>query len=106
MLNPTEHFDSFFRQVTNTLPKGLFSLHKDLEKNLRVAMESAFHRMNLVTREEFDVQAAVLARTREKLESLETLVATLEAKQQTTNTTSATVPEENSEEKKILDAHP
>ena len=63
-MNNTLNFDTFFKQVTNTLPKGLLSLHQDLEKNLRVAMESTFHKMNLVTREEFDIQTAVLQRTR------------------------------------------
>jgi hypothetical protein len=53
-------------------------LHQDLEKNLRVALESALRRMNLVTREEFEVQSAVLARTRARLEILEAQVAALE----------------------------
>ena len=51
---------------------------KDLEKNLRAMMESVFTRLNLVTREEFDVQAQVLARTREKLTELEAKLANLE----------------------------
>lgn len=50
------------------------------EKNLRAALEALFARADLVTREEFDVQQAVLARTREKLERLEKIVAELEAK--------------------------
>ncbi len=52
---------------------------KDLERNVKAAMSSAFSRMDLVTREEFDVQAKVLARTREKLAELERRVAELEA---------------------------
>ncbi len=51
---------------------------KDLEKNLRAMMESVFTRLNLVTREEFDVQEQVLARTREKLTELEAKLANLE----------------------------
>ena len=51
---------------------------KDIEKNLRVLMSSFFSRLDLVTREEFDVQAKVLARTREKLTALEARVAELE----------------------------
>ncbi len=54
---------------------------KDLEKNLRALLSGAFSRLNLVTREEFDVQAKVLARTREKLTQLETRIAELEARQ-------------------------
>lgn len=84
MINSTAipNFDSFFKQVTDTLPKSLLSLHQDLEKNLRVGLDSALHKMNLVTREDFDVQSAVLERTRTRLEALEARVAALEAAQQ------------------------
>jgi BMFP domain-containing protein YqiC len=51
----------------------------DLERNLRALLAGAFSRLDLVTREEFDAQARVLARTREKLEALEERVAVLEA---------------------------
>jgi BMFP domain-containing protein YqiC len=51
---------------------------KDLEKNVRAMMEGAFTRLNLVTREEFDVQAQLLARTREKLTELEARLARLD----------------------------
>lgn len=51
---------------------------KDLEKNLKALLASVFSRLDLVTREEFDVQREVLARTREKLEALERRVAALE----------------------------
>jgi BMFP domain-containing protein YqiC len=52
----------------------------DLEKNLRALLASAFSRLDLVTREEFDVQREVLARTRAKLEALEAKLAELESK--------------------------
>ena len=52
---------------------------KDVEKNLRVLLAGVFARLDLVTREEFDVQKEVLKRTREKLTALETRVAELEA---------------------------
>ena len=51
---------------------------KDLEKNLRATLSGFFSRLDLVTREEFDVQAKVLARTRERLEQLEARVSELE----------------------------
>lgn len=51
---------------------------KDIEKNMRAMLGGAFSRLDLVTREEFDVQAKVLARTREKLSQLEARVAELE----------------------------
>ena len=53
---------------------------KDLEKNFRGLLASAFTRLELVSREEYDVQAQVLARTREKLVALEARVGELEAK--------------------------
>lgn len=53
---------------------------KDLEKNFRGMLSSAFSRLELVTREEYDVQTQVLARTREKLVTLEARVAELEAR--------------------------
>jgi ubiquinone biosynthesis accessory factor UbiK len=51
---------------------------KDIEKNARAVLSGAFSKLDLVTREEFDVQAKVLARTREKLTALEARVAELE----------------------------
>lgn len=53
---------------------------KDLEKNFRGMLSSAFSRLDLVTREEYDVQVQVLARTREKLAALEARLAELEAR--------------------------
>jgi len=52
---------------------------KDIEKNVRVMLSGAFSRLDLVTRDEFDIQQEVLQRTREKLTALETKVAELEA---------------------------
>ena len=52
---------------------------KDIEKNMRALLAQGFAKVDLVTREEFDVQTQVLARTREKLNELETRVAELEA---------------------------
>ena len=53
---------------------------KDLERNFRALLASAFARMDLVTREEYDAQAQVLARAREKLAALEARVAELESR--------------------------
>ena len=53
---------------------------RDLQKNFRGMLSSAFARMDLVTREEYDVQVQVLARAREKLAALEARVAELEAR--------------------------
>lgn len=51
---------------------------KDIEKNLKALLASTFDKLDLVTREEFDIQAEVLARTREKLKALEARLAELE----------------------------
>jgi len=53
---------------------------KDVEKNLRALLGNFFSRLDLVTREEFDVQARLLARSREQITALETRIAELEAK--------------------------
>ena len=50
----------------------------DIEKNMRSMMSGFFTKLDLVTREEFDIQSQVLAKTREKLEALEAQVSTLE----------------------------
>lgn len=52
---------------------------RDIEKNLKAALAAWLSRLDLVTREEFDVQAEVLARTRDRLRELETRLARLEA---------------------------
>lgn len=52
----------------------------EVEKNVRALLSSAFGRLDLVTREEFDVQSAVLARAREKLTELEARLAQIETK--------------------------
>lgn len=70
--------DELARGVFDKLPAGFQTLQHDMEKNLRAALQSAFGKLDLVTRDEFEVQAAVLQRTREKLESLEARVAELE----------------------------
>lgn len=78
MNTTSPHFETFFKQFTAALPKSVLMLHQDLEKNLSVALETTLRRLNLVTREEFDVQSALLARTRARLEALEARVAALE----------------------------
>lgn len=76
----TKSLDDLARKLSEAIPPGLQSFRDEFEKNLRAVLRSAFTRMDLVSREEFDVQSAVLARTREKLEALEKQVAELEAK--------------------------
>ncbi len=71
--------DETVRRLANSLPTGLQHLHKDLEKNFRAVLQSTFAKMDLVSREEFEVQRAVLAKTREKLDALEKQIAKMEA---------------------------
>jgi ubiquinone biosynthesis accessory factor UbiK len=59
------------RKISNLLPANVTVLKQDLEKSIRALLQSSLQKLDLVTREEFDVQTAVLARTREKLEALE-----------------------------------
>ena len=75
MFNP-----KFFDEISSKLNEAVAnSPAKDIEKNMRALLTQGFAKLDLVTREEFDVQSAVLARTRELLTSLETRVAELEA---------------------------
>ena len=70
--------DDLSRRVADNLPRGLQTLQDDLQRNLRAGLEAALSRLNLVTREEFEIQQAVLQRTREKVKALEARVAALE----------------------------
>jgi ubiquinone biosynthesis accessory factor UbiK len=69
------------RKLAESVPPGVRALQSDMEKNFRALLESALVKMNLVTREEFDVQRRVLERTREKLVTLEAQIAELERQQ-------------------------
>jgi len=77
----TKLFEELDRKMKEVLAQ---SPARDLEKNLRALLTGVFSRLELVTREEFDVQREVLARTRAKLEKLEAQVAEFE-KQMTRN---------------------
>ena len=67
--------DDLARRLGALLPPGLSEARTDLEQNFRAALQAGLQRLDLVTREEFEVQRAVLLRTREKLEALERTVA-------------------------------
>ncbi len=72
------NIDDLVSRVVSALPEGFSSLQADAGKNLRAALHAALAKLDLVTREEFDVQRAVLARTRARLEALEEQVLRLE----------------------------
>jgi BMFP domain-containing protein YqiC len=86
MLDPKQ-LDDLTRRLSGSLPKGLQALQEDINRNLRAALEAGLSRLDLVTREEFEVQSAVLARTREKLERLEAEMAGLEQQMKGRTTT-------------------
>jgi hypothetical protein len=76
---PTDSIDKLARKLAEAVPEGLRSVRDDLEQSFRSVLRTGLSRLDLVTREEFDVQQAVLARTREKLEALEQRLKALEA---------------------------
>jgi BMFP domain-containing protein YqiC len=80
MLNP-KVIDDLARRLSNTVPAGLREAQQDLEKNFRTVLQNTLAKLDLVTREEFDVQSRLLSRTREKLEALEKTIVELEARQ-------------------------
>ena len=70
--------DEMARKFTEMLPESVRNAQKDVEKNVKASLSGAFQRMDLVTREEFDVQLALLERTRERLAAMEERVTALE----------------------------
>jgi BMFP domain-containing protein YqiC len=70
--------DDLAKRLAGSLPESLVALRRDLEQNFKSVLQSGLTRFDLVTREEFDVQAAVLRRTREKLEQIEARLRELE----------------------------
>lgn len=70
--------DDLARRLYEALPSGLREAQRDLESNFRSVLQGVLGRLDLVTREEFDVQTEVLKRTREKLESINRRLLELE----------------------------
>lgn len=74
----TKFIDDTVKRLSESLPPGLNKFKKDLEKNFRAILQSMFAKMDLVTREEFDIQKKVLTKTRIKMNTLEKQIANLE----------------------------
>jgi BMFP domain-containing protein YqiC len=74
----SENIESLASKLADSIPAGLVNMREELEKNFRTVLRGGLSKLDLVTREEFEVQRAVLARTREKLEALEARLAELE----------------------------
>jgi BMFP domain-containing protein YqiC len=66
-----ESLEQLTKRISSLIPGDVKHMQEDIESNIRSLLQSTLSKMNLVTREEFDVQSAVLQRTREKLEQLE-----------------------------------
>ncbi|MEX1201363.1 MAG: accessory factor UbiK family protein [Methylophaga sp.] len=81
MIDPKK-FDEIIDSINKALPPGIVQMRDDAEKNIRAGLTATFNKLDLVTREEFEVQSQVLLRTREKLEALERRVSELEQSHQ------------------------
>lgn len=74
----TKTIDDIASRLASVIPPSFSHLKEDVEKNFHAILQSALSRLDLVSREEFEVQKAVLAKTRQKLEALEKRVAEIE----------------------------
>ena len=75
-----QSIDDLARRLSELVPPGLKDAGADLEQNMKATLQAGLARLDLVTREEFEVQRAVLLRSREKIDALERAVQVLEAK--------------------------
>ncbi len=73
------HIDELARRLSGLVPPSLREGREELQQNFKSVLQTGLARLDLVTREEFDVQRAVLLHTRGKLDQLQRTVATLEA---------------------------
>ena len=76
----TKFIDDLARKISESIPTGMKGMQADVEKNIHTLLQGTLGKLDLVTREEFDAQTAVLRRTREKLEQLEQTITELEKK--------------------------
>jgi ubiquinone biosynthesis accessory factor UbiK len=76
----SNNLDDLARRLADSVPESLRALGRDLESNFKSVLQAQLAKLDLVTRQEFDVQAALLARTQEKLTALEARLKDIEAK--------------------------
>ena len=76
-----EKIEEVLSDVSSALPKDMQNFKKEIESNLRATLNASFSKMDLVTREEFDIQTALLQRTRAQLDELQTKLSALEEQQ-------------------------
>ena len=77
-MDNANQMDDIAKKIADLMPASFQNLQSDIKKNVQGGLESTIRKMNLVTREEFEIQTAVLQRTREKLDALEKVVKQLE----------------------------
>ncbi len=77
MFDP-KSLDDIAKTLSDAIPPGLHGIKEDMEKNFHAILQSTLSKLDLVSREEFEVQKAVLSKTREKLEELEKQIADME----------------------------
>ena len=75
-----EKIDELARRLSSLVPPGMREGRDELQQNFKSVLQTGLAKLDLVTREEYDVQRAVLLRTREKLDALERAVTVLEAR--------------------------
>jgi len=74
------HLDDLARRLSDLVPPGLRQSREELQSTFKSALQAGLGKLDLVTREEFDVQRAVLLKTREKVDALEKTLAELEGR--------------------------
>ncbi|MFC3202704.1 accessory factor UbiK family protein [Alteromonas oceani] len=80
MLDPKK-LEDIARQIADSVPPGVKNMAEEAEGKIKQVLQSQLSKLDLVTREEFDIQTQVLIKTREKLEAMEVRLAALEAEQ-------------------------
>jgi BMFP domain-containing protein YqiC len=79
MLDPKK-LEDLAKQIADAIPPGVKNIAEEAEGRVKTVLQSQLSKLDLVTREEFDIQSQVLIRTREKLDAMEARMAELEAK--------------------------
>ena len=80
MLDPKK-LEEIARQIADSVPPGVKNMAEEAEGKIKQVLQAQLSKLDLVTREELDIQTQVLIRTREKLEAMESRIAALEAQQ-------------------------
>lgn len=84
-MNDSPKFEDLAKKLYTSLPQSLQNFEQEIQQKFKEILQSALSHLDVITREEFDVQTKVLARTREKVEALEIQLAELIKKQNLNN---------------------